>query len=75
MNKILTSFLFLIFFNFSAFSEECPIMLGDEVDPEEFSESTGKKILFAAVHALKHLTELLRITSSGTCSRQKIYRG
>ena len=32
-----------IFFNFSAFSEECPIMLGDEVDPEEFSESTGKK--------------------------------
>ena len=53
MYKILTSFLFLFFFNSSVFSEECPIMLGDDVDPEEFSESTGKKILFCCGSCVK----------------------
>ena len=63
MNKIVTSFIFLIFFFISAYSEECHIMLGDDVDPEEFSESTGKKFFSAAVHASKHLMELQPITS------------
>ena len=49
MNKILTSFLFLIFFNFSAYAEECPIMLGDDVDPEEFSKAPVKRFFSAAV--------------------------
>ena len=53
MKKILSSFLFLLLFNFSASAEECAIMLGDEVDPEEFSESTGKKIYFCCGACVK----------------------
>ena len=53
MKKILSSFLFLLLFNFSASAEECAIMLGDEVDPEEFSESTGKKIYFCCGSCVK----------------------
>lgn len=53
MKKILSSFLFILLFNFSASAEECAIMLGDEVDPEEFSESTGKKIYFCCGACVK----------------------
>lgn len=53
MKKFLSSFLFLLLFNFSASAEECAIMLGDEVDPEEFSESTGKKIYFCCGACVK----------------------
>ena len=53
MKIILSSFLFLLLFNFSASAEECAIMLGDEVDPEEFSESTGKKIYFCCGACVK----------------------
>ena len=53
MKKILPSFLFILLFNFSASAEECAIMLGDEVDPEEFSESTGKKIYFCCGACVK----------------------
>ncbi len=53
MKIILSSFLFLLLFNFSASAEECAIMLGDEVDPEEFSESTGKKIYFCCGSCVK----------------------
>ena len=53
MYKILSTFSFLFFFNLSVFSEECPIMLGDDIDPEEFSESTGKKIFFCCGSCVK----------------------
>ena len=43
----------MFFFNAYVFSEECPIMLGDDIDPEEFSESTGKKIYFCCGACVK----------------------
>ncbi len=53
MNKFLSSLLFLFLFNSSILAEECAIMLGDEIDPEEFSESTGKKIYFCCGACVK----------------------
>ena len=53
MNKFLSSLLFLFLFNSSLVAEECAIMLGDEIDPEEFSESTGKKIFFCCGSCVK----------------------
>lgn len=53
MNKILSSLLFLFLINFSLQGEECAIMLGDEIDTEEFSESTGKKIYFCCGSCVK----------------------
>ena len=53
MNKFLSSLLFLFLFNSSLLAEECAIMLGDEIDPEEFSESTGKKIFFCCGSCVK----------------------
>lgn len=53
MNKFLSSLLFLFLFNSSLVAEECAIMLGDDIDPEEFSESTGKKIFFCCGSCVK----------------------
>ena len=53
MNKFLSSLFFLFLINSSLFAEECAIMLGDEIDPEEFSESTGKKIYFCCGSCVK----------------------
>ena len=53
MNKFLSSLLLLFLFNSSLVAEECAIMLGDEIDPEEFSESTGKKIFFCCGSCVK----------------------
>ena len=53
MNKFLSTLLFLFLFNSSLVAEECAIMLGDEIDPEEFSESTGKKIFFCCGSCVK----------------------
>lgn len=53
MNKILSLLLFLFLINLSLQGEECAIMLGDEIDPEEFSESTGKKIYFCCGSCVK----------------------
>ena len=53
MTKFLSSLLFLFLFNSSILAEECAIMLGDEIDPEEFSESTGKKIFFCCGSCVK----------------------
>ena len=50
MKKFLSSLFFLFLLNSSLVAEECAIMLGDEIDPEEFS-GTGKKIFFAVVPA------------------------
>lgn len=53
MKKFLSSLLFLFLLNSSLVAEECAIMLGDEIDPEEFSESTGKKIFFCCGSCVK----------------------
>ena len=53
MNKFLSSLLLLFLSNSSLVAEECAIMLGDEIDPEEFSESTGKKIFFCCGACVK----------------------
>ena len=53
MNKLFSSILLLLFVNFSILAEECAIMKGDDVDPEEFSEITGKKILFCCGSCVK----------------------
>jgi len=53
MNKILSSLLFLFLINFPLQGEECAIMSGDEIDPKEFSESTGKKIYFCCGSCVK----------------------
>lgn len=53
MNKILSAFFFLFLLSPSLFAEECTIMKGDDVDPEEFSEITGKKILFCCGSCVK----------------------
>ncbi len=53
MNKFLSSLFLLFLFNSSLVAEECAIMLGDEIDPEEFSEITGKKIFFCCGSCVK----------------------
>ena len=53
MNKFLSSLLFLFLFNSSLVAEECAIMLGEDIEPEEFSESTGKKIFFCCGSCVK----------------------
>jgi YHS domain-containing protein len=53
MKKILTSLLVLFFINSSLLAEECLIMKGDDVDPEEFSEILGKKVLFCCGSCVK----------------------
>ena len=44
---------FLVQFSFAADDETCAIMIGDEIDPEEFSEVAGKKFISVAVLASK----------------------
>ena len=46
--KYITSLLLTLFLSNALFSEDetCAIMIGDEIDPEEFSEILGKKIYF-----------------------------
>jgi|TARA_E500000178_G_scaffold210976_1_gene208279 YHS domain-containing protein len=53
MNKLLSSLIVLFFINSSLLAEECLIMKGDDVDPEEFSELMGKKILFCCGSCVK----------------------
>ena len=51
--KYLTSLLLTLFLSNALFSEEetCAIMVGDEIDTEEYSEILGKKFIFAVVPA------------------------
>ena len=75
MKHILITFLFL-FSICKAFSavEECAIMKGDEIDPEEYSELLGKKVYFccgtcvkafdkAAAYYIKAVPELAKLFS------------
>ena len=54
MNKFLT-ILFLLSFGLANADnhETCAIMLGDEIDPEEFSEVLGKKVYFCCGTCVK----------------------
>ena len=52
--KLFLTTLFLIFSLTPVFSaEECAIMKGDEIDPEEFSEVLGKKVYFCCGTCVK----------------------
>ncbi|MDG1137961.1 MAG: hypothetical protein P8N49_00375 [Opitutales bacterium] len=54
MKYILPILLFSLTFNFAlSANKECAIMLGDEVDPEEFSEILGKKVYFCCGSCVK----------------------
>ena len=54
MKSILTFFLFIFSLNFAVtVAEECAIMKGDEIDPEEFSEVLGKKVYFCCGTCVK----------------------
>ena len=44
---------FLVQFSFAADDETCAIMIGDEIDPEEFSEVAGKKVYFCCGSCVK----------------------
>ncbi|MBN38871.1 MAG: hypothetical protein CMI29_10455 [Opitutae bacterium] len=44
---------FLIQFSYAADDETCAIMLGDEIDPEEYSEVAGKKVYFCCGSCVK----------------------
>ena len=53
--KYLTSLLLTLYFSNALFSEEetCAIMIGDEIDTEEYSEILGKKIYFCCGSCVK----------------------
>ena len=53
--KYITSLLLTLFLSNALFSEDetCAIMIGDEIDPEEFSEILGKKIYFCCGSCVK----------------------
>ena len=53
--KYLTSLLLTLFLSNALFSEEetCAIMVGDEIDTEEYSEILGKKIYFCCGSCVK----------------------
>ncbi len=53
--KYLTSLLLTLFLSNALFSEEetCAIMIGDEIDTEEYSEILGKKIYFCCGSCVK----------------------
>ena len=55
MKSILTFILgfFLVQFSYAADDETCAIMIGDEIDPEEFSEVAGKKVYFCCGSCVK----------------------
>ena len=76
MNKIL-ALSFLLFLNNALFAEQetCAIMVGDEIDTEEFSELLGKKVYFCCgscvkafdnnqAYYIKALPELAKLFSS-----------
>ena len=53
--KLLYSLLLTLFLSCTLFSEEetCALMIGDEIDPEEYSELLGKKIYFCCGSCVK----------------------
>ena len=63
--KLLYSLLLTLFLSCTLFSEEetCALMIGDEIDPEEYSELLGKKIYFCCGSCVKALTPIKHITS------------
>ena len=44
---------FLVQFSFAADDETCAIMIGDGIDPEEYSEVAGKKVYFCCGSCVK----------------------
>ena len=50
-------------------------MLGDEIDPEEFSESTGKKIFFCCGSCVKAFDGAAAYYIKAVFVSQKVYRG
>ena len=59
------SLLLVFFLTSTLFAEDetCAIMVGDEIDPEEFSEILGKKFIFVVGPASKHSTQIKLTTS------------
>ena len=55
MYKLLTLIFGFLFvqLSFAADEETCAIMIGDEIDPEEYSEVAGKKIYFCCGSCVK----------------------
>ncbi len=53
MKFTLSTLLFFFSLNYLSAAEECAIMLGDEIDPEEFSEVLGKKVYFCCGTCVK----------------------